>query len=84
MSGDQPEVDRLCQVMHEVYEREAARVGWQTQTRSRVPWHDVPEANKAAMRKAVMALLMNLSRAGRLTVPDAQQKASEVAERSPE
>lgn len=31
--------------------------GWDTQQRSRVPWVDVPEANKAAMRAAVRALL---------------------------
>ena len=43
--------------MHDAYEAAAAEAGWQTQQASRVPWADVPEANKATMRAAVTALL---------------------------
>jgi hypothetical protein len=50
------EIERLCEVMHDAYERAAAGLGWETQTASRKPWADVPEANKATMRAAVRAL----------------------------
>ena len=43
--------------MHEAYEAAAAEAGWETQARSRVPWQDVPEANKVAMRAAYAAAL---------------------------
>ena len=51
------EVERLCEVMHDAYEAAAVEAGWETQQRSRVPWADVPKANKATMRVAVRALL---------------------------
>ena len=54
MSDD---VERLCEVMHDAYETAAVASGWATQERSRVPWTDVPEANKITMRAAVQALL---------------------------
>lgn len=57
---DDAEVERLCIVLHEAYERAAATHGWETQTRSRVPWPDVPEPNKITMRIAVRALLAAL------------------------
>lgn len=56
-----PEVEGLreaaCEVMHDAYEAAAIQMGWQTQERSRNPWVDLPEANKATMRAAVDALL---------------------------
>lgn len=51
------ELDHLCEIMHDAYEKRAAEVGWTTQPRSRVAWVDVPLANKQAMRAGVMALL---------------------------
>lgn len=54
------QVDRLCEVMHDAYGEAAAKAGWETQERSRKPWADVPEANKAAMRHAVHALVGHL------------------------
>lgn len=60
------ELDRLCEVMHDAYEREADRVGWATNPTSRRPWADVPESNKASMRAAVVALLSDLNAIGRL------------------
>ena len=63
------ELDRLCEVMHDAYERSAAKYGWDTQPRSRKPWDEVPEANKAAMRDAVGALLYDLHSNGRLAAP---------------
>lgn len=53
-------VEVLCEVMHDAYEAAAATAGWETQERSRKPWADVPEANKATMRVAVRALLAAL------------------------
>lgn len=54
---DEREVERLCEVMHDAYERAATQAGWETQARSRVPWDMVPEANRVTMRAAVRALL---------------------------
>jgi len=50
-------VEQACEVMHNAYEAAALGAGWETQERSRKPWADVPEANKATMRAAVAALL---------------------------
>ena len=61
------EVERLCEVMHDAYEGAAKTLGWETQERSRKPWADVPEANKATMRVAVLALLTDLHEHGRLS-----------------
>lgn len=54
------EIERLCEVMHDAYERAAAGLGWETQAASRKPWADVPEANKATMRVAVRALYADI------------------------
>jgi hypothetical protein len=54
---DEDLVESLCHVLHDAYEAAAAKAGWETQARSRVPWEDVPEANKVTMRAAVAALL---------------------------
>lgn len=50
-------VEQACEVMHDAYEAAALAEGWETQARSRVPWPDVPEANKRTMRAAVRALV---------------------------
>lgn len=55
-----PDIEAACQVMHDAYERAAVGAGWETQTASRKPWADVPEANKATMRAAVAALVAYL------------------------
>ena len=49
-------IEHLCEVMHDAYEAAAVQEGWETQERSRKPWSEVPEANKATMRVAVLAL----------------------------
>lgn len=54
------DIEALCEVMHDAYEQAAIGAGWETQTASRKPWADVPEANKATMRVAVAALLAHL------------------------
>lgn len=51
------DIEKACEVMHDAYEKAAVEAGWETQQRSRVPWADVPEANKATMRAAVTALV---------------------------
>lgn len=49
-------LEYLCEVMHDAYEAAAVKEGWETQERSRKPWSEVPEANKATMRAAVAAM----------------------------
>jgi hypothetical protein len=49
-------LEQACEIMHIAYEKAATDAGWETQEASRVPWADVPEANKATMRAAVQAL----------------------------
>jgi len=53
-------LDEACEVMHDAYEKAAVGAGWETNTASRKPWADVPEANKATMRAAVTALFQHL------------------------
>lgn len=57
-------IDDLAQAMHDAYEVAAARAGWETQQRSRVPYEAVPEANKTAMRAGVLAVLDALLKDG--------------------
>jgi hypothetical protein len=57
MDWDEVFIEQACEVMHDAYEAAAVTAGWETQHRSRKPWADVPEANKATMRVAVTALL---------------------------
>jgi hypothetical protein len=54
-------IEAACEVMHDAYEAAAVAAGWETQQRSRKPWAEVPEANKATMRAAVTALLNHLA-----------------------
>lgn len=49
-------VEELCEIAHAAYEAAAVEHGWATQEASRVPWVDVPEANKATMRAAMDAV----------------------------
>lgn len=62
MALDDDAVERYCILMHEAYEEAAAKEGWETQERSRKPWQEVPEANKATMRHAVAALVSEVRR----------------------
>lgn len=55
------DVEDACRIMHDAYEDAAKGAGWETQAASRVPWDDVPEANKVTMRAAVTALLDHLA-----------------------
>lgn len=50
-------IEEACEVMHDAYEEAAKTTGWETNTKSRKPWKDVPETNKATMRAAVNAVL---------------------------
>ena len=66
------DLDRLCEVMHDAYEKAARGAGWETNPASRVPWADVPESNKAAMRSAVTALLVHVDDIGPALIAEAQ------------
>lgn len=58
MSEVEPEyLEELCRVLHDAYEEAARKHNWSTQMKSRVPWENVPEENKATMRDAVTALM---------------------------
>ncbi|WP_285600055.1 hypothetical protein [Kineosporia sp. NBRC 101731] len=57
---DAYEIETACIVMHDAYEAAAAESGWEAQEASRKPWEQVPESNKATMRKAVTALMQHL------------------------
>jgi hypothetical protein len=43
-------VEQLAKRLHEIYEMAAGLHGWETNPRSRVPWEEVPEANKNCTR----------------------------------
>lgn len=67
--ADEELIERLCERMHIAYEIAARGNGWSTQEASRVPWRDVPEANRQTMRQAVEAALSMLADEGRLCEP---------------
>lgn len=58
------ELEYYCEVMHDAYEEAAVGAGWETNEKSRKPWADVPESNKATMRVAVRALISSLDMTG--------------------
>ena len=60
VAGDAAVRESVCESMHDAYERAATENGWETQERSRKPWADVPDANKATMRVAVDAAVAAL------------------------
>jgi hypothetical protein len=41
--------EELARKMHDAYEAAAPKHGWVTQERSRKPWEEVPEGNRALM-----------------------------------
>lgn len=56
----QPDANLLeaaCVAAHNAYEAAAHEAGWTTNTQSRKPWAEVPEANKVAMRAGISAAL---------------------------
>lgn len=77
------QVEQACEVMHDAYERAAVGAGWETNPKSRKPWADVPEANKATMRAAVQALLAWLPQTeANLGLATTQQLIGELAARA--
>ena len=71
------DVETICELMHDAYERAAVGAGWETNPHSRKPWADVPEANKATMRAAVSALwpvLAEVFHEGRVAENEAFQR----------
>jgi hypothetical protein len=50
-------VEEMCHASHDAYEQAASLAGWATNQASRVPWGEVPEANKVAVRAAMDAAL---------------------------
>lgn len=53
-------LERFARTMHEKYEDAAAHYGWATNPRSRVPWEDLPAANRATMLAAIIRTLDDL------------------------
>jgi hypothetical protein len=53
-------IEELSEVAHNAYEAAAAEQGWVTNPRSRVPWEEVPDANRATTRAAIRAVLARL------------------------
>lgn len=68
-------IEHLCELMHDAYEAAAVEAGWETNARSRVPWADVPEANKATMRKAVAVIAPLIEQARRDGAVEALREA---------
>ena len=42
-------IEKMAEAMHDAYELAAKEAGWETQVQCRVPYEDLPEANKLAM-----------------------------------
>ena len=48
--------DELCEIAYDTYETAAAAHSVDTQERSRVPWADLPDEDKAAMRAMMVVI----------------------------
>jgi hypothetical protein len=55
--GTARSVEEIAAALHEEYEEAAVENGYETRPESRVPWEQVPEANRATMLAAIKALL---------------------------
>lgn len=51
------DAERIAMAMHESYERHAPLVGYETREESRVPWEQVPLANRTLMIATAADLL---------------------------
>ena len=73
----QPDANLLeaaCIAAHDAYEAAAHEAGWTTNTQSRKPWAEVPEANKVAMRAGIGAALALID------IPAVQPDAAAIRE----
>lgn len=64
---------QLAEIMHETYERQALIEGWTTQESCRVPFAELPEANKRVMLAVAKAVLW--------ATPDLSKMEAEVERR---
>lgn len=55
--GRQFVVEGIARAFHDRYEAEARRAGWSTQASTRVPFEQLPEANRKTMLRVVSDLL---------------------------
>ena len=53
-------VEELAKFMHVEYEKQAIKVGWNTQDSCKVDFDDLPEKNKQVMLAVAKAILNNL------------------------
>jgi len=55
--GTEDRAEYIARRFHEAYERLAPLYGYETRIETRVPWADVPQANKSLMIAVVQMLL---------------------------
>lgn len=67
-------LEAACVAAHNAYEAAAHEAGWTTNTQSRKPWAEVPEANKVAMRAGIGAALTLID------IPAVQPDAAAIRE----
>lgn len=60
----------LAAFSHDVYEAEAVKAGWKTQEQCRVPFDELPEANKTVMLAVASAIIAEVEKRGETTVED--------------
>ncbi len=58
------EIEHLCEVMHDAYEKSAKINGWSTNPSTRTSWDELPAENKVTMREAVRALVLDQTARG--------------------
>lgn len=57
-------VQSLAAFSHDVYEAEAVKAGWKTQEQCRVPFDELPEANKTVMLAVASAIIAEVEKRG--------------------
>lgn len=62
-------LEAACIAAHNAYEAAAHEAGWITNTQSRKPWVEVPEANKIAMRAGIGAAIALIDNPGEEVMP---------------
>lgn len=58
----------LAAFSHDVYEAEAVKAGWKTQEQCRVPFDELPEANKTVMLAVASAIIAEVEKRGETSV----------------
>ena len=55
-------IEKIAELMHNIYEDKAREFGWSTQDKTRVPFNDLPESNRKTMLAVAEVVISTIRR----------------------